>query len=150
MGEVMNNFQTSKSKLLETIKSLRQTEKTEEPTQADIVIYGVECPFIEGIVEHLKKHFALKAFGSHELAITYCFDNPVRVVILDMDIPTDWKMATDVFTNVRTMKPDIQFILMTTHPQSIPVLTLAAQSAKVLKKPFVFETLLSEIKTAAQ
>jgi DNA-binding NtrC family response regulator len=144
----MNNFQTNKNKLLETIKSLRQTEKTEEPAEAHVVIYGVECPFIEGLIEHTKKHFALKAFGSHELAISYCFDNPVRSVILDMDHPTDWKMATDVFTNVRTMKPDIQFILMTTHPQSIPVLTLAAQSVKVLKKPFVFETLVSAVNTA--
>ena len=144
----MNNFEKNKKDLLDTIKSLRQVENIEKPAEVEVVFYGVECPFLNGLVEHTKKHFSLKAFASHELAISYCFDNPVRLVILDMDLPTDWKMATDVFTNVRTMKPDVQFILMTTNPRSIPVLTLAAQSAKVLKKPFVFEMLLSEIKTA--
>jgi DNA-binding NtrC family response regulator len=145
----MNNFEKNKKDLLETIKSLRQPEKPEMPAEAHVVIYGVECPFMEGLIEHSKKHFPLRAFGSFEAAISYCFDNSVRVVILDMDLPTDWKMATDVFTNVRTMKPDVQFILMTTTPQSIPVLTLAAQSAKVLKKPFVFDMLVSAVKTAA-
>jgi hypothetical protein len=58
-----------------------------------------------------------------------------------MDLPTDWRMSTDVFTNTKMLKPAVKFVLLTKNPDSTPVRTIAAQGALVLAKPFKMEAL---------
>ncbi len=144
---VMFDFEKNKRELLNTLQSMHRKNDAAKPQEAGIVVYGADCPFISGLVETLKKQQSLESFENHESAISYCLDNSVNTVILDMDPPTDWKLSTDIFTNIRTMKPNVQFVLLTKSPRSIPVRTLAKQSAAVLQKPFSLEMLLREIKT---
>jgi hypothetical protein len=142
------SFEKRKQELLEKIDSLRgkNDDAAVSPAadkDAEVAIYGAHNPFLDDFVLDLRKERAIAAFHDVEAAIGYCFDHPVRSVLLCMDPPTDWKMSTDVFTNVKMMKPDVRFILLTKTPAAIPVRTLAAQSAIVLAKPFKMDDLRS-------
>jgi hypothetical protein len=141
------NFEKSKKDLLERINALRTTKgEAQSPAagnHAEVAIYGAHSPFLDNFILDLKKKRHVAAFHEVEAAIGYCFDHPVRWVLLCMDPPTDWKMSTDIFTNVKMVKPDVRFILFTKTPAAVPVRTLAAQSAIVLVKPFKMDELRS-------
>jgi len=144
------NFEKNRQELLEKLNRIRQAPHPEqsgkEAAKADIVLFGEKTPFLDSLVEILDPKCALKSFSDSEEAIAYCLENSLQKIILDMDPPTDWKMATDVFTTVRMMSSGAQFILCTKSPQSTPVETLRAQHAEVLCKPFGVDALFQKLK----
>lgn len=71
----------------------------------------------------------------------FCIDKAISHVFLDMDSPPDWKLSTDLFTTVKTIKPDVTFLQLTCNPNSVPVKTLTKQGALALTKPVSFEEL---------
>ncbi len=142
------NFEKKKKDLLEKLNSLRPASDHAAVTDASVVIFGTKCPFIDNLTEAVGKQQAVAPFSDIEAATDYCLNNPVRTVIMDMDPPTDWKMSTDLFTTVKTMKPAVRFVLLAAPPRSVPVQTLAAQSAVVLEKPFGIVKLFHAIKSA--
>ena len=141
------NFEKKKKELLEKLNSLRPANEQPLTTDADIVLFGAQCPFVDNLIEAVEKQQAVKSFFDIEAATEYCLNKQVCTVIMDMDPPTDWKMSTDLFTIVKTLKPKVHFILLATPPRSIPVQTLAAQSAAILEKPFGIVKLLHAIKS---
>jgi len=141
------NFEKNKQAILNQINSIRHTEKPQTPQKPDVIIFGAKSPFMEGLLDALKKQCALEFFDDVEKATEYCVEHAVNEIILDMDLPTDWKKSTDVFTTAKTVNPNIHFILLTKTPQAIPVATLAAQSAEVLVKPFGTDILFKKLKT---
>jgi hypothetical protein len=142
------NFEKNKKELLEKLNSLRPKNDKPPLPDADVIVYGAKCEFVDNLAEAISKQQVVRAFYDVEAAIDYCLNKPVSTVIADMEPPTDWKMSTDLFTNVKMMKPKVHFILLATPPRSIPVQTLAAQSATVLEKPFGIAVLLHAIKSA--
>jgi DNA-binding NtrC family response regulator len=140
------NFEENKKKLLEQISSMKGSSSSIIKEKMDVCIYGIISPFMNGLLEKVGEKFKTVFFDDAETAYGFCIDNDVKVVLLDMDQPTDWKMSTDVFTTVRTAKTGIDFILMTKTPNSVPVETLAAQSALVLVKPFGVDSLFKILK----
>jgi hypothetical protein len=145
------NFEKNRKELLEKIDIIRHTAHKNQPVQeaastADIVLFGEKTPFLDSLVEILDPKCVVKSFSNAEEAITYCLDNSLQKIILDMDPPTDWKMATDVFTTIRTINIGVQFILCTKSPQSTPVEILRAQRAEVLCKPFGVDALFQTLK----
>lgn len=147
-------FEKNKKELLEQLSTLRSKNgppapaKTDADAAVDVALYGAASPFIDTVIVDLGKQRSIASFHDIEAAVAYCFEHSVRSIIVDMDPPTDWKMSTDLFTTVKTVKPDVQFILLTIRPRSIPVETLAAQKAIVLEKPFTMAALLRLIKLA--
>ena len=145
-------FEKNKKRLLEKLSALRSKNGDEEgraplaAAPSDAAIYGAHSPFIDDLIIDLNKEYAVASFHDVEVVIGYCIDYPVRTVILDMDPPTEWQSSTDVFTTVRTMKPDLKFILLTKNPDTIPIRTLTAKSAIVLEKPFRMDALVSLLK----
>jgi hypothetical protein len=141
-------FEIRKKDLLEKLNALRgQTDEAATPSDAaakpdcHIALYGAHSPFFDDLGVELKKMCDAASFQEVEAIIEYCADQPVYSVILDMDLPTDWRMSTDVFTNVKMLKPVVKFVLLTKNPESTPVRTLAAQGALVLAKPFKMDSL---------
>ena len=144
-------FEKNKKELLKRLSTMRSKNEPAPPkadAAIDAAIYGAASPLIDTIIVDLGKQRAIASFHDIEAAAAYCFDHAIRSIILDMDPPTDWKMSTDLFTTVKSVKPNVQFILLTMRPRSIPVETLAAQKAIVLEKPFTIATLLHLINHA--
>ena len=141
------NFEKNKKALLDQINSLRNPEKPQVSRNPEIIVYGAKSPFMEGLLGALNKLCALEFFNDVEKATEYCIDHRVNTIILDMDIPTDWKMSTDVFTTVKTVNPKSHFILLSKTPEALPVATLTAQGAEVLMKPIGTDVLFKKLKT---
>jgi CheY-like chemotaxis protein len=150
-GGIMNqDFEKNKKALLEKITALHHSdlphsEPLSKQAFPDVIVFGALSPFMEGLIDALEKKRPLEFFQDPGKATDYCLDHEVSNVILDMDLPTDWKMATDVFTTVRMMKTTLHFILLTKSPQSTPVETLAAQGVEVLTKPFGTDMLFKKL-----
>jgi|WetSurMetagenome_2_1015567.scaffolds.fasta_scaffold296233_2 DNA-binding NarL/FixJ family response regulator len=141
-------FEKNKKELLEKLNSLRLPNDRAPSAAAEVIVYGAHCLFIDTLTEAIGKQQPVAAFADIEAATEYCLNNTVYTVIMDMDPPTDWKMSTDLFTTVKTVKPKVRFIVLTMQPRSIPVQTIAAQSVTVLEKPFGMPLLLRAIKSA--
>ena len=117
-----------------------------DPTQKkQIVIYGKESLFLKNLIRGLKSHYVITSFDNEEKAYCYCIDNEIMHVLLDMDPPTDWRMATDVFTTIKTQKPDVHCILFTKKVTSVEVKRLVNQGAVIIVKPVSFEELHKQL-----
>jgi len=141
-------FEQSKKELLDTIGQMKQKTKADADVieKAIVVVYGAASPFVDGLLDTLRKQFEVEFFTNAEDASNYCFEHLSYRLILAMDAPTDWKMATDVFTTVKMMRPDMQVFLSTKSPNSVPIQTLAAQKATILAIPFSVDILFHKLK----
>ncbi len=147
------NFERNRQELLDKLGHLRKKGKIEsdaepEVEKKEVVVYASRSPFFDGFIKTLEKHHKVQYFSNAEEAIEYCLSTETRNLILDMDLPTDWKMATDVFTTVKTMQPKAQVFLCTKTPEALPIKTLAAQKGIVLAIPFSADILFSKLKSA--
>jgi len=150
---MLKNFERNRQELLDKLDHLRQKGKGEpardpQEDKKEVVVYASRSAFFDGFIKTLEKHHTVQFFTNAEEAIEYCLATNVRNLILDMDMPTDWKMSTDVFTTVKTMKPTVQVFLCSKTPEAIPVKTLAAQKGIVLAIPFSADILFNKLKTA--
>jgi len=96
------DFEKNKKALLEKITALHHSdlphsEPLSKQAFPDVIVFGALSPFMEGLIDALEKKRPLEFFQDPGKATDYCLDHEVSNVILDMDLPTDWKMATDVF-----------------------------------------------------
>jgi DNA-binding NarL/FixJ family response regulator len=141
------NFEKNKKELLEKLEALKKKSKEEDlqKQKNTVVIFAKSSLFIEGLKDALKRKYFIKHFENSEEASNFCISNNINKIILDMDSPTDWRDATDVFTTVKTIKPDVRIIISTKEPQQIPVKTLQQKGACVLKVPFSSELLFSNL-----
>ncbi|RPJ57847.1 MAG: hypothetical protein EHM12_08755 [Dehalococcoidia bacterium] len=120
-----------------------------DPAQKkQILIYGKESLFIKNTIQELKSRYIVTCFNDEEKACACCIDSGISHVLLDMDPPTDWRMATDVFTTIKTQKPDVHFILFTKKTTSVEVKTLANQGAAIIAKPVSFQEVHRQLSNA--
>ena len=106
-----------------------------------ICVFGAESFFMRGFVQNLKSRGDVVHFTDSDKAIDYCMDKEVDFMFLDMDSPTDWKIATDVFCTGKMVKPNLCVFLCSADTGSVPVKTLIAQGGIPLSKPVDFGSL---------
>ena len=140
-----DNFEKNRKELLDKIEQLRHQAKADQE-KGNVVVFGAKGAFVDGLIQTLEKKYPTRFFSNADEACAYCLTYETKVIIIDIDPPTDWKMATDVFTGVRTSRPDVKVIVCTKAPSSVPVQTLAAQKADVLAIPFSADVLFKKIK----
>ena len=141
------NFEQNKKDLLNKISTFRKKDAdAAEPSGAvrprDVVIFGAHSPLINDLMSDMEKERPIAGFHDVESVFNYCLDSPVRWIITDMDPPTNAKSITDLFSAVKSIKPDIQFILLTKYPRTTTVRVLTAKSAVMFEKPFKMAELL--------
>ena len=100
-----------------------------------LIVFGVSTPFRYNVIQMLQNSTAVHVYDDPDQAIDFAVENNIKIVLMDMDTPTDWRLCHDVFSNLRTFNPDIMFLLCTCDPDARPVETLAAQEAIILTKP---------------
>ena len=144
------DFEKHRKDLLDQIQHLRRQHPNTDDEKGRIVVFGADSAFVEGLIQVVEKKYRTRFLGNPDEACSYCLTHETKVVIMEMDPPTDWKMATDVFSNVRTIRPQVKFILCTKNPSAVSVQTLAAQHAAVLAIPFSSDVLFREIKGGLQ
>lgn len=119
----------------------RQKEPASEKVRKEIIFYGKMSLFLKNMIRTLTSTYTVSCFDNQDTACTYCIDNDISCILLDMDEPTDWKMSTDVFTTIKTLNPNVKFLLFAKKLNSTPVQTLISQGAIPFSKPVLFEDL---------
>jgi hypothetical protein len=78
--------------------------------------------------------------------IEMVLDGEIGNIAIDLDDPTDWRKSVDVFTNVKTLKPDALFYICTKDPEWVQAKTLEKQGGVIVKKPVDFDFLYKILK----
>jgi hypothetical protein len=113
--------------------------KTEKKS---VVIFGAKGRFINSLQQILQQSATLFLYDDCEKATGFIMDNAISYVILDMDPPTDWKAATDIFSSIMIMLPATQFLVCTQEPDKSQVQVIVAQGATVVQKPIAADEIL--------
>lgn len=108
-----------------------------------IIVYGQDSYFLRSIKQRLSTVYEIIGFEDEELACDYCVSNDISYVFLEMDEPTDWRTSTDLFTNIKTLNPQVTMFLFTADVENHHVQTLVAQGATILTKPVNFDELFN-------
>jgi hypothetical protein len=123
-----------KSKMTQNNDTAKVTSCTQHEKPA-VAVYGTQSLFIRSLLMSIQNQCDVKYSEKNEEIIEKCMDCNFSVVILDMDEPTDWRLATDVFTTVKTVKPDQRFLLCTKNKADLNVEVLEKRGALIIKKP---------------
>jgi DNA-binding NtrC family response regulator len=140
-------FEENKNDLLGQLDAMRQKKKDEAFAKDHnaIVIFAANSPFIEGLINTLERKYLVKLFSDVNEACAFCIDHVSNRIIMDMDLPTDWKLSMDLFTTVKTVNPGARIIVCTKDPGTKEVRTLIAQKAEVLELPFSANVLFGKL-----
>jgi hypothetical protein len=106
-----------------------------------VVAFGVKGLFMNSMLQMLQATCTVFHFADSEKALEFIMDNSVTHIILDMDLPTDWKAATDIFSSAMTIAPQTLFLVCSMEPNSVQVQVLVAQGAMVAAKPLASDEL---------
>jgi len=112
----------------------------------EIILFAKQSLFLRNLLQKLAASCTVVHNDNPDKICDYCIDHNCKTVLLDMDEPTDWKMSHDVFTTIRTINPDVAFVLLTKNRRSVPVETLAVKGAAVVTKPVSFKELHAIVK----
>ncbi len=130
-------------------KVANMQKTTTEPTTVSMVpaekkriaVYGADSFFIKNFITTLKLTNDVIYNSDVEKLIGMVMDTQIVNVAVDLDSPTDWRMAVDVFTTIKTMNPAAIFYACTKDPTRVQARTLEKQGALILKKPVDFDHL---------
>lgn len=106
-----------------------------------IAVYGADSFFIKNFITTLKITNEVIYNSDVEKLIGLVMDTGIVNIAVDMDAPTDWRMAVDTFTTIKTMNPSAIFYACTKDPTWVQARTLEKQGAVILKKPIDFDQL---------
>ncbi len=151
--EMLSSLSKVKSQKIQEKKIARKkvlnpssnTITTPQKKEIEIVVYGNESFFIRNLTQSLKSHYHITKFDNEEKACNYCIEKNINYILVDMDLPTDWRKSTDLFTTVKMGNPDAVFFLATSDYNSVPAQTLKNQGGKLFEKPLEINDLKSYI-----
>jgi response regulator RpfG family c-di-GMP phosphodiesterase len=126
-----------------------KSSPTSNSNKPKVIIFGKQRLFFGTLKSSLESYFEVLSFDDIEDATDYLLDNPVPVVVMDMDPPTDWRECHDLFTTGKTMYPDTTYIVYQANKTpSTEVQILEKKGAIVQQKPLKLDVLVSVIKEA--
>jgi hypothetical protein len=111
-----------------------------------IAVYGADSFFIKNFIATLKLTNDVVYDSDVEKLIGMVMDSGILNIAVDMDPPTDWRMAVDVFTTIKTVNPTAVFYACTKDPSWVQARTIENQGALIIKKPVDFDHLYKIMK----
>jgi hypothetical protein len=111
-----------------------------------IAVYGADSFFIKNFITTLKLTNEVVYNSDVEKLITLVMDTGIENIAIDLDPPTDWRMAVDVFTTTKTVNPTAVFYACTKDPTWVQARTIEKQGALIIKKPVDFDHLYKIMK----
>ncbi len=110
--------------------------KKDEPQKKKVLLFGQPGLFLGTLKSTLTAYCDVEIFHNINKACEYVLSNHIPLVIMDMDLPNDWRECHDLFTTGKTMYPDIEYIIyqMNKTPAE-EVQVLEKQGAHVVNKP---------------
>lgn len=122
------------------IKDLDQNNlynKRLKPEDVQVVLFAADSVFRESFIEMIQKKIVLTAFDKTEDTISFCLKYNKKLIIIDMDSPTDIDESIDIFSALKTAFSDARIFLATNKPNSWSVQNLQAKGGVLLMKPLL-------------
>ncbi|HEX2959605.1 MAG TPA: hypothetical protein VHO70_22405 [Chitinispirillaceae bacterium] len=160
-----NNFESKRQEMMRELSkrhrdnvvkrkvATMQKSVTEQPNVSTtsverkrIAVYGADSYFIKSFNTVLKLTNDVIYSSDVEKLIGMVMDSQIMNIAIDMDPPTDWRNAVDVFTTTKTVNPNAIFYACTKDPTWVQARTLEKQGAIILKKPVDFDHLYKVMK----
>lgn len=112
--------------------------KKVSPEDVQIVFFAAESAFRDTFIEMCQKRAVLTCFDDAEHTLSFCMKYFKKLIIIDMDSPTDMDESIDLFTTIKTAFSDAQIFLCTNKNNSWSVQNLTAKGGILLKKPLFY------------
>lgn len=138
---ISRKVNTSKMKTLS--KSSQSTTNYVPKVKKEVVIFGANSFFLRSFLQIVRGSYTVFHSDNLDTTCEYCINSNIDIVMLDMDEPTDSKIAVDVFTSLKTVNSEINIFLLCSNADSTAVQTLAAQGGIVITKPIEFDDLFA-------
>lgn len=119
--------------------NIEKSSKKVSPEDVQIVFFAAESAFRDTFIEMCQKRAILTCFDKAEHTLNFCLKYYKKIVIIDMDSPTDMDESIDLFTTMKTAFSDAQIFLCTNKNNSWSVQNLKAKGGILLKKPLFYK-----------
>ncbi len=132
--EAVREFETS-----EAAEPDAERAVPKDPSLVRVVLFGAQTPFMESLMAMLHRYTEAAFFEDPEETISFVADYTINNVILDIDPPSDWEAAADVFAAIRIINPEAGLFICTKNPQSMHARMLRMRGGSELTKPLFFK-----------
>ncbi len=136
-----NRWNVVKKKAVEEQEEevFEESENTVDISARDVqlVLYAAESPLRDSLIAMFSKEIVITAFDDPEKIITFCCDYHTKFIMMDLDPPSDSKLALDVFSALSIMRTDIVFFACTGKINTTDKIYLIKNGVNVLEKPIL-------------
>lgn len=149
------NFEANRRKILENLQKQKSTRgssyrpatrskpiaQSVQPTIAKsthaivVCVFGKKSLFMKNLVNTLARNYMVSLYDEMEVAIDFSVSNNVVCVILDIDPPSDYHMAINVLTAVKTLLPEVKLLVCTKDRNDSRARSMVDHGCLVLEKP---------------
>jgi hypothetical protein len=128
----------------EEAKAAEEAENAEPDfKEVQLLIFATEGPFTQSLEPMLSLYDLTYAItDTPDEAIDIAINNPqIQHVLIDLDRPTNPAMGMNVFSDLKTLNPNIQIFYCTKNPMSMESRNIQTKGAKLMQKPVLRKTL---------
>jgi hypothetical protein len=110
-----------------------------DPASVTIAVFGCQTPFSDSLMAMLRRYAPALFFDNAEEAISFIADYKIETILLDIDPPSDWEAAADVFAAVSILRPEARQYICAKNIQALHARMLLMRGARELQKPLFFK-----------
>ncbi|MBN1983712.1 MAG: hypothetical protein JW795_19415 [Chitinivibrionales bacterium] len=141
---------SSKLKSLQKEKNAIEYSAPSHKEKMAVSLFGANSFFFRSLMQIMRASYNVFQSDNVDEICELSINQEVDHVLLDMDEPSKYTLATDVFNALKTINPKISLYLLTGDENSNHTQSLAAQGGIVITKPISFEDLYGYLNAPKQ
>lgn len=108
-----------------------------EPKDVKMVIYAAPTPLTDSLVSALSHETVITAFEDPERLISFCSKYQIKFVLLDLDPPSDFHIALDIFSALKIIDSSITFFACAKRISPKEKQYLLKNEVSIIEKPIL-------------
>lgn len=105
--------------------------------EVKLVLFSSPSAFTFSIIEMFKVETVIAHFQDPEEMIAFCLDHSKRIILLDLDPPTDSRIVNDVFVSLYMLLSPLQAFACTSRKDSVEAKGIELRGASIIAKPIL-------------
>jgi hypothetical protein len=134
-----NRWERLKKRQLKSGIEIGEAVSETSSTNITVVLFGVECPFTQSLIEMFRTLTGIAFFDDPEQVIAFCLDNEIKAVLMDIDSPTDVHVVKDVFASLKMLMPISKLFVCTRRGASLEAQHFKMFNSTILGKPILLK-----------
>lgn len=145
------DFEANRRKILEDIRKKQRDKKVvsaakaavasslTEPVRSsgkeNVVLFGQKSLFLNNLVASLSSIYTVTVFYDVDKATDFISEKGIKFVLIDIDPPSDYHVAANFLTVVKTVSPGTLDFVCTKDKTDSRARSLASYGGVILEKP---------------